>query len=185
VLAVVLIVLGVALVAMYLSWTAGRLDRLHTRTEAARAALDAQLVRRAVAAIELARAAAERGLLAPADADGLIAAGQRARAADAEDRVSAEEALGRILRQTFTERVAEAVIDETALRPLAEALDDAMTRLVLARRFLAVAVHDTRALRERRLVRILRLAGHAQLPDYFDIDDTPAPFAISTVSGQR
>ncbi|MCW2611535.1 MAG: hypothetical protein JWM15_2781, partial [Cryptosporangiaceae bacterium] len=37
-------------VAAYLTWTAGRVERLHDRCAAARASLDAQLVRRAAAA---------------------------------------------------------------------------------------------------------------------------------------
>src|SRR5437868_11182662 len=40
----------VILVALYITWTAGRLDRMHARVDAAWAALDAQLVRRAAAA---------------------------------------------------------------------------------------------------------------------------------------
>ena len=42
-----LIVIAVlAISGVYVSWRAGRLDRLHTRVETARAALDAALVRR-------------------------------------------------------------------------------------------------------------------------------------------
>ncbi|MCW2613378.1 MAG: rane protein, partial [Frankiales bacterium] len=41
------VVVVVVLVAMYVSWTAGRLDRLHARVDAAAAALDAAVVRRA------------------------------------------------------------------------------------------------------------------------------------------
>src|SRR5665213_1442291 len=52
----------VALIALYLRGVAGRLDRLHVRVEAARDALDAQLVRRTSAAIDLAHA----GILDPA-----------------------------------------------------------------------------------------------------------------------
>jgi len=189
VLDVVLIVLGVALLAMYISWTAGRLDRLHNRTEAAHASLDAQLVRRAVAAEELARAAGELGLLPQAAVDRVVAAGQQALTAgpaDRQDRAEAEQTLGTVLREVFGDPdVGGRLAREPQLASSLSTLDDAMTRLVLARRFLAVAVHDTRALRERRLVRILRLAGHAQLPDYFDIDDTPVPLAISPVSGPR
>ena len=44
---------AVVLVGLYLSWTAGRLDRLHARIDAARAGLDAQLLRRASATLEL------------------------------------------------------------------------------------------------------------------------------------
>jgi hypothetical protein len=42
------------LLAWYLSFSASRLDRLHARVEGARDALDAQLVRRASVALELA-----------------------------------------------------------------------------------------------------------------------------------
>ena len=48
----VLVVL--VLLAMYVTWTAGRLDRQHVRVEAGRSALDAALVRRAALAEELA-----------------------------------------------------------------------------------------------------------------------------------
>ena len=54
-----LVVLLIAVVAWYLSFSAGRLDRLHHRVEGARSALDAQLVRRAEAAVELGAFAAE------------------------------------------------------------------------------------------------------------------------------
>ena len=42
---VIVIVVAAILVGVYVSWRAGRLDRLHARVEAARAALDAALVR--------------------------------------------------------------------------------------------------------------------------------------------
>ena len=48
-------------------------------------------------------------------------------------------------------------------------LADAEARVVLARRFHNDAVRDTLALRERRLVRLFRLAGTAKLPTYFEI----------------
>ena len=47
---------------MYVSWRAGRIDRLHARLEMARAALDVTLVRRSSVALELATS----GLLDPA-----------------------------------------------------------------------------------------------------------------------
>ena len=47
----VLLLVGlVVLVALYVTWTAGRLDRMHARVDAAWSGLDAQLVRRAAAA---------------------------------------------------------------------------------------------------------------------------------------
>jgi 8-oxo-dGTP pyrophosphatase MutT (NUDIX family) len=63
-------------------------------------------------------------------------------------------------------------------------LADAETRVLLARRFHNDAVRDILALRERRLVRLFRLAGTAALPSYFEIaertqaqrhDDQPGP----------
>jgi hypothetical protein len=47
----------------------------------------------------------------------------------------------------------------------------------VARRFYNDAVRDTRSLRARRMPRVLRLAGHVQLPQFFDIDDTVPPQA--------
>ena len=59
---VTLAVVAVVLLGWYLSYTAARLHRLHTRVEGALAALDAQLVRRADTAVELANS----GVLDPA-----------------------------------------------------------------------------------------------------------------------
>jgi len=42
----------------------------------------------------------------------------------------------------------------------------------LARSFHNSAVTDTRALRRRRMPRLLRLAGHRAMPSFFDMDDT-------------
>ena len=58
----IIVIAIVACVGVYISWRAGRLDRLHARLEAARFALDAALVRRSSVALEL----ASSGLLDPA-----------------------------------------------------------------------------------------------------------------------
>jgi hypothetical protein len=55
-------ILVVVLMCVYVSWRAGRLDRLHHRVDAARTALDLALVRRSSSAYEL----ASSGLLDPA-----------------------------------------------------------------------------------------------------------------------
>jgi hypothetical protein len=73
-------------VAWYLSWTASRLDRLHARVEGSRAALDAQLVRRASVALELATST----LLDPASSVLLATAAHDAREAGADSREMAE-----------------------------------------------------------------------------------------------
>ena len=64
-------------------------------------------------------------------------------------------------------------IDPDTVRPaLVAELDEAESRVLLARRFHNDAVRDTLALREQRPVRWLRLGGHAALPTYFEIAET-------------
>ena len=128
---------------------ATRLDRLHVRTDAAWAALDAALRRRALMVGELNAAAAMNGA-----ADVALRAGAHAAREEMENEV------GRVL----------AVLDCTGLDPArASQLADAQQRVVIARRVYNDAVRDTLALRSHRTVRWLRLAGRAPLPRYFEI----------------
>jgi 8-oxo-dGTP pyrophosphatase MutT (NUDIX family) len=171
--AVVVVLVVVLLVALVLGpWllgTATRLDRLHVRTDAAWAGMDAALARRAV----VARAVVAAGCVPPATADALRAAADRAELADRGEREAAENELSRLLGE----------LDRATIPVgLAEELDDAEQRVVLARRVHNDAVRDTRALRRRRLVRWLRLAGTAVRPEYFEIaepDPAAAPIALS------
>jgi 8-oxo-dGTP pyrophosphatase MutT (NUDIX family) len=171
--AVVVVLVVVLLVALVLGpWllgTATRLDRLHVRTDAAWAGMDAALARRAV----VARAVVAAGCLPPATADALRAAADRAELADRVEREAAENELSRLLGE----------LDRAAIPVgLAEELDDTEQRVMLARRVHNDAVRDTRALRRRRLVRWLRLAGTAVRPEYFEIaepDPAAAPVALA------
>src|ERR1700728_3817712 len=79
---VILIAVAAVLVGVYVSWRAGRLDRLHARVDGARAALDAALVRRSSVALELAAC----GLLDPATSLLLAGAAHDARARPAHQR---------------------------------------------------------------------------------------------------
>ena len=127
---------------------ANRLDRLHVRTDAAWAALDAALARRAVVA--RARCWTRRSR----------AAASRAESASRADRETAENELSGLL----------GALDRSTLAPaLAYELADAEERVVLARRVHNDAVRDTLLLRRRRMVRWLRLAGTAPQPSYFEI----------------
>src|SRR6476661_603864 len=81
------------LLAAYATWTAGRLDRLHARVDAAWAALDAQLVRRAAAARELVPALPD-----PDSAAALDAAAARALEAGPDGREEVENDLSRVLK---------------------------------------------------------------------------------------
>jgi hypothetical protein len=167
----------VLLVTMYLSWTAGRVDRMHVRVDAARAALEAQRHRRSSVAIEIAVA----GLLDPASAVLVADSAHRARAAVPGDEELAENDLTRALGATFddpAEVPPPADPSDGGGQDLLVELDEAIRRLQLARRFHNDAVRATRALRGHRLVRWLRLAGHAPMPRPIDFDDsTPAGLA--------
>ncbi|GAA0464845.1 hypothetical protein ACFQ2B_27125 [Streptomyces stramineus] len=164
------IVAALVVIGVYLSWTAGRLDRLHTRIDAARAALDAQLLRRASVAQELATA----GVLDPAASIVLYQAAHAARQAEEEHREVAESELSQALRAVFgelpqIEAVREAPGGEESLRELREAV----RRVPMARRFHNDAVRAARAVRTHRVVRWFRLAGHAPFPLAVEMDDEP------------
>jgi hypothetical protein len=178
--AVLLVLIGV-----YLSWTAGRLDRLHNRVGAAWASLDAQLVRRAAVAGEIAHAATVRGLLSAECCAEVATTATRALDATPDERAAAENDLGRTLRRALDAKGQEAISADIEMAPLLQALETAMTKVVLARRFHATAIEDTVALRKSRVVRWFHLAGRASYPKYFDIDDTPVPLSSSPVSGPR
>ncbi len=142
--------LGVILVAVYITWTAGRLDRLHARVDAAWAALDAQLVRRSAAA---------RALGIPS----VTAAAEASLGAAASDRQEVENQLSRALRAAWP-----SVPDG----PAKAELEAAASRVALARSFHNGAVTNARALRRNRLARLLHLAGHRAMPEFFDVDET-------------
>jgi len=153
-LAGVLVVVG--FLGVYSAWTAGRLDRMHLRLDAARTALDAQLRERALIArtTPALRIAAQQAL----DTPGL-----------GHDREQAENDLSRALRTV----------------PPTDELNDVVTRASFARQFHNDAVRDALVLRRRWIVRIFHLAGHAPRPTYFEIDDATLNRSeeISDVSG--
>lgn len=165
ILLVLLAVVVLVAVATLVVGRVRRLHRLHVRTDAARAALESALQRRA--AQSLAVAGVLEAVPGARDrAQGLRAAvaGTRAAQAGERDREAAENVLGRAL----------AGMSRSALPgPVFEELVDAEQLLILARRVHNDAVRDTRELRSRRLVRWLHLAGTAPMPEYFEIADAP------------
>jgi hypothetical protein len=160
------------LLTMWVTFTLTRLDRLHARVDAAQAALDAQLVRRAAALLHVAEAQ-DSGV-----ADDLRpryeAVARAALNVVPDERQGAENAVGRA--------VGELAAGPAQVRADAvEELREAAARVLIARRFYNDAVRDTRTLRARRMPRLLRLAGRRTMPQFFDIDDTlPAPADVST-----
>ncbi len=163
----------VVLLAVYVSWRAGRLDRLHARLEAARAALDAALLRRNCVAAEL----ASSGLLDPATSVLLAEAAHDARAGTRQ-RELAESDLSRALRAAFGQPDFRASLDggQGAEELLAE-LEAAAHQVFLARKFYNEAVSAVdlgpaplpgpgaaagRAGAGARVLRDRRLAGRAR-----------------------
>jgi hypothetical protein len=147
---------------VWTAWSLTRLNRLEGRVDRAWTALDSQLRRRAGLAEELARG--HPAALGQERAGRLAAAAAQARRPESGDREHAENALGRELG---------GLPGELPAVPTALAVDlsGTATRVGLARRFYNDAVRDTRALRRRRLSRLLRLHARRPLPRFFDIAD--------------
>jgi hypothetical protein len=197
----IIVVVVVAILGVYVSWRAGRLDRLHARLEARRAALDVALVRRSSVALEL----ASSGLLDPATSLLLASAAHDARSAqnsrgwegghgqeagqgqkggqgqeagqDREDGKNGQELpesdLTRALRAVFGQPGFRSSLDGTeGADELLTELEGAAHQVFLARKFYNDAVAATRAARRPPLVRLLRLAGGAPLPEFFEIEDS-------------
>jgi hypothetical protein len=155
-----LIIAVVLVLGWYLSYSAGRLDRLHHRVESTRAALDGQLARRAAAALEVAHVLdpATALLLTDAATEALTAGEERPPGVPELEQV--ENDLTRALQAAF-----EDLDDVRALRgdPLAgESLHND-------------AVAAAQRVRRKRVVRWARLAGHAEWPLMVEMDDTPPP----------
>jgi hypothetical protein len=157
------LIAGAVLVVLlvWAAWTLNRLRRLEARVEQAWTALDAQLRRRVGVAEELARAHA--GALGAPAADRLWAATAGARRLPTGDRELAENDLGHALRELPADLPGVPVALRSDLMGTA-------VRVGLARRFYNDAVRDTRALRRRRVSRLLRLHAGRPLPRFFDID---------------
>jgi hypothetical protein len=150
----------IVLLAVWVTWTANRIDRLVARVEAARASLDAQLVRRSASAQALADKDAT-ALGEPVAAQLRVAA-HGALAADEAGREAAENDLGRTL--------AELTGSGLDAQRLAE-VREAATRVGIARRFYNDAVRDLLDLRAQRMPRLLRLGARRPVPAFFEIDD--------------
>lgn len=163
---VVLVLLGV-----YLSMTAGRLDRLHHRIDTSALTLDGHLLRRSATCLELAAS----GLLDPATSLVIVEAAHESRTAS--DRDDMERALvesnltAALCAALDRDEVAEVDTDPEG-RALLDDLAASCRRVELSRRFHNDAVRACRQVRRQRLVRLFRLAGHAAWPETWEMDDT-------------
>ncbi|HEY1485599.1 MAG TPA: hypothetical protein VGF84_05820 [Micromonosporaceae bacterium] len=142
----------VCVLATYLTWIATRVDRLHARAMSASAALDAALVRRAVAASNFADEARVPELRTLAST---------ALAAEIGDREAAENALTKMLREL------PYALDAPAMAEIVST----SRRVELTRHIHTDLVRDALTMRRRRLVRVLRFNRKYPVPSYFDIED--------------
>ena len=179
---VVALIVLVVLIGLYLSMTAGRLDRLHKRIDTAQGSLDLLLARRSAAVLDVAGS----GLVDPAAAAVLVDSAHTALAEGASGfpeaglggstarRWLAESDLSKALREVFDD---PEDLPDPRDAPEEYALVDALAgicqRVEWARRFHNDGVRACRAVRKLRLVRWLRLAGRTAWPQTVEMDDTP------------
>jgi len=150
-------------VAWYLSYSATRLDRLHTRVETSWANLDGLLQRRAAIAIEIARSE----ISDPASSLLLTFAAHQAREASVRDRSQAETglsgALGILLDSSHEVIGAN---EKDLLRELAELTE----KIRIAISMHVDAVTRTQLVRRKLINRVFRLAGTAPLPVTYEFE---------------
>lgn len=174
-----IIVVALVLLTWLVLARANRIDLLHQKVTRTGATLDAQLLRRAGLAVELAGS----GVLDPASAllvaDAANACLAEAREADegsqegrnpgrvtlTAEREITESDLTRVLRQALDSG------DVEPTDPMSRDVMAAWHRAALARRFYNDAVAQTVRLRSKPTVRLLRLAGRAAMPKTFEMDD--------------
>lgn len=172
---VALLLLALLVFGLYLSMTAGRLDRLHKRIDTGRLALDGQLLRRQSVALELAGS----GLLDPATSLLVADAAHGARTAPEHDAVArglAESNLTKALAAALPDREeADALRATEEGRDLVAELDAACRRVELSRRFLNDGVRACRAVRRHRTAQWFRLSGHTPWPETVELDDAMPP----------
>jgi hypothetical protein len=188
---IILVIAGALFVGVYVSWRAGRIDRLHARVDMARVALDVTLLRRSSVAQELATS----GLLDPATSLLLAGAvhgtrpggfggmaspqeqggsgGDRPPETTPRPRDLAESDLTRALRAAFSQPDFRASLsDKEGADELLAEVEEAAHQVFLARKFYNDLVAVTRDARRRPLARVLRLSGRAKAPVFFEMDDS-------------
>ena len=185
--AIVFTVIALGVVAGFAITRARRLDRLHQRILASRDSLSRLLLRRASEVDLLSRSVGleNSGLADAARAyiqdggdqlttDGLdrrTAAQRQGDRVEVAARLERASALSRAIRETLApdERARTASDPQASAR--LEALDATCYRIELTRNVHNVDVAGVRALRSARMVKLLRLAGHAPIPEPIDFDD--------------
>jgi hypothetical protein len=188
--AVTFVVIVLIALAWYLSYSAARLDRLHAKAEGAMSALDAQLVRRAEAALELANSGALDPGSALLIADAATASLERTTEHPlTEDLLDGQHFGGREGVENDLTAALRAALPDDVVAGLRARDDELVTdsldrvaasglRVRLARNFHNDAVREVRRVRAKRSVLFFRLAGYAALPEPVDFDDE-LPLALA------
>lgn len=186
----VVVIVALGIVAVVAISRARRLDRLHQRIIASRDALSRLLLRRASEASlltqcapfeegsvkamrDLARASIHDGgdQLTTDGLDRRTSTGRQADRVEVAARLERASALSRAIRDTLTPPVRESISADPMATARLEALDATCYRIELTRNVHNVDVAGVRALRSARMVKLLRLAGHAPIPEPIDFDD--------------
>lgn len=166
----IITVVLIAFAIWFLSYQAGRLDRLHHRIEVTELALHGQLVRRGGIVAELAAVPGVDPALS-------VLWGQAAHEVlilqdlYSAKRTQVEDELTNILVMTMDE--AEEMDEIRSNQHASSLLDELLQvseRIKMSRQFHTDAVRDCLEIREQFLVRIFRLAGRARLPVPVDIE---------------
>ena len=185
--AIVFAVIALGVVAGFAITRARRLDRLHQRILASRDSLSRLLLRRASEADLLTRSVGleNSGLADVARAyiqdggdqlttDGLdrrTAAQRQGDRVEVATRLERASAVSRAIRETLTTEERARIASDPGAGARLEALDATCYRIELTRNVHNVDVAGVRALRSARMVKLLRLAGHAPIPEPIDFDD--------------
>ena len=185
--AIALAVIALGVVSAFAITRARRLDRLHQRILASRDSLSRLLLRRASEADLLSRSVGleNSGLADAARAyiqdggdqlttDGLdrrTAAQRQGDRVEVAARLERASALSRAIRETLTLEERARIASDPQASARLEALDATCYRIELTRNVHNVDVAGVRALRSARMVKLLRLAGHAPIPEPIDFDD--------------
>lgn len=178
-----LVILGALVIAVWLVLArANRIDLLHQKVTRAGATLDAQLLRRAGLATELAASGALDPASALIVADTAGACLEEAREADLEAVTSDQSRQPGRVTLTPEREVAESELsralrfaletdDGDATDPVRADVLESWRRAQMARRFYNEAVAQVVRLRSKPTVRLLHLAGRAAMPRTFEMDD--------------
>ena len=185
--AIVFAVIALGVVAGFAITRARRLDRLHQRILASRDYLSRLLLRRASEVDLLSRSVGlENSGLADAartyiqdggdqlTTDGLdrrTTAQRQGDRVEVATRLERASALSRAIRETLTPEERARIASDPQASARLEALDATCYRIELTRNVHNVDVAGVRALRSARMVKLLRLAGHAPIPEPIDFDD--------------